>query len=237
MIDGRVADRHVEYARISRDDVVLEVGPGLGILTERLVERARKVIVIELDPKLADHIEDAFGDRVELIRGDALAVPFPHFDRFVSNLPYSISTPIIFKLFEHEFQGAVIMVQKEFGKRMVAKPGELDYSRLSVTVAHHAECQLLEQVPASQFEPRPRVDSVLVSLDPRPPAYSVVDERLFLRVVNVLFQTRRKKIRTSLRNASLLPDEQKGLPHLDERVERLSGAEIAELANILAARR
>ena len=134
LTDERVALRHVDYAEIEKGDRVLEVGPGLGILANILVERSSDVTCIELDDILADFIEEKYGDRVKLIRGDAMKVDFPEFDRFVSNLPYSISTPVIFKLLEHRFKKAVVMVQKEFAERMVADVGLPDYSRLTVNM-------------------------------------------------------------------------------------------------------
>lgn len=234
LIDERVAERHVGFAGIEEGDTVLEVGPGLGILTERLMNVAGKVIAIELDVKLASIIREMFPD-VELIEGDALKVPFPEFDRFVSNLPYSVSTPIIFKLLEHDFKRAVVMVQKEFAERMVARPGELDYCRLSVNVYYRAECEILETVPASRFKPRPKVDSALVSLVPRPPPFEVNDETFYPKLVDALFQHRRKKIRTILRKKGWLPDDEGKVPYLDERVEVLSPEEIGELADAISA--
>ena len=134
LIDGRVADRHIAYAGIREGDRVLEVGPGLGILTERMADLPCELTCIELDDILAEYISQTFGDRLRLIHGDAVKVDFPEFDVFVSNLPYSVSTPIIFKLLDHRFRTAVVMVQKEFADRMVADVGSPDYSRLTVNL-------------------------------------------------------------------------------------------------------
>jgi len=147
LVDGRVADRQIEYAQLSSSDTALEVGPGLGVLTSRLAARAGKVIAIETDSKLAAYLRDELPENVELIEGDALEVPFPPFTKFVSNLPYSISSPIIFKLLEHGFQRGVVMLQKEFAERMVAAPDTDDYSRLTVNVFYRAECRILENGP------------------------------------------------------------------------------------------
>ena len=136
-----MADRHVEYAEVSCNDTILEVGPGLGILTTRLAEQAKKVIAIEADAKLAAYLRDVLPDNVELIEGDALKVPFPPFDKFVSNIPYSISSPLIFKLLEHDFQRAAVMLQKEFADRMVARPNTDDYSA-SQSAYPRAECRI-----------------------------------------------------------------------------------------------
>ena len=230
LTDERVAQRHVDYADIEKGDRVLEVGPGLGILTNILVERSDDVTCIELDEILADYIEETYGDRITLIRGDAMKVDFPDFDRFVSNLPYSISTPVIFKLLEHKFKKAVVMVQKEFAERMVADVGLPDYSRLTVNMFYRADCRILETVPASRFKPRPKVDSALVEIVPRPAPFKVLDERTFFKVTEVAFNHRRKKIGTSLRSAGMIPKDA-DIPFLDDRIETLTPEEIGQLSD------
>jgi len=230
LIDDRVADRQVDFAGISKEDLVLEVGPGLGILTSRLIERSDNVACIEIDDVLADHIGNTYGEKLHLIRGDAVKVPFPPFDVFVSNLPYSVSTPIIFKLLEHNFRKAIVMVQREFADRMIADVGSPDYSRLTVNLFYKADCRLLEKVPASRFKPQPKVDSAIVEIVPRPAPFSVHDEELFFKVTEVTFNHRRKKIGTSLRTAGMIKDGW-DIPFLDSRIEELRPVEIAEIAN------
>ncbi len=232
LIDDRVAERQIDFAAISDKDTVLEIGPGLGVLTHRLAARAGKVVAIEMDRRLAEHLRGTLPENVELIVGDALTVPFPPFDKMVANLPYSISSPIIFKLLEHRFQKAVVMLQKEFADRMVARPDSDDYSRLTVSVFYRAECRILEKVPRSRFWPAPKVDSAVVELVPRPSPFAVKDEKLFFRLVEVLFQQRRKKIGTVLRMKNLMTAEQRSLvPYVDMRIEALAPAQIGELAD------
>ncbi|MCL2143469.1 MAG: 16S rRNA (adenine(1518)-N(6)/adenine(1519)-N(6))-dimethyltransferase RsmA [Methanomassiliicoccaceae archaeon] len=231
LTDERVASRHIEFASVSPDDNVLEVGPGLGILTEKLADACRRLTVIEIENTLADHIEETFGDRVHLIRGDALAVPWPEFDRFVSNLPYSISTPIIFRLLDHDFKKAVVMVQKEFAERMAACRGSVDYSRLTVNIYYRADCRILENVPASRFKPRPKVDSAIVEIVPRPPPFTVVSEEMFFKVVDAGFLHRRKKIRSALRTEGITIPENADVPFLDDRMETLSPEDIGKLSD------
>lgn len=233
LIDGRVADRQVAYADIGEDDVVLEVGPGYGVLTERLVEKASSLHAIEVEPELAEYNRQRFGERLDLIEGDALRIDWPRFDVFVSNLPYSISTPMIFRILEHDFRRAVVMVQKEFADRMVAEHGTLDYSRLSVGVYYRCFAEIVETVPPSRFRPRPKVDSAIVVLTPRPPPFPVKDPVLFQEVVDRTFQHRRKTIRSALRSHDLLPADEAGIPFLDERVEVLRPEEIGQLADSL----
>ncbi|MDY5872172.1 MAG: 16S rRNA (adenine(1518)-N(6)/adenine(1519)-N(6))-dimethyltransferase RsmA [Candidatus Methanomethylophilaceae archaeon] len=236
LTDDRVAQRHVGYADISKGDRVLEVGPGLGILTSKLVELSDHVTCIELDEALQDYIGDTYGDRLTLIRGDAMKVDFPPFDKFVSNLPYSISTPVIFKLLECDFKKAVVMVQKEFAERMVAPVGTVDYSRLTVNLYYRADCRMMEPVPASRFKPKPKVDSALVEIVPREAPFKVLDESTFFKVTEVTFNHRRKKIGTALRNAGLIPKGAE-VPHMDDRVETLSPEEIGKVADAVYALR
>lgn len=232
LVDDTVADREVEYLQISPGDTVLEVGPGLGVLTSRLVPWAGKVIAIELDQGIASYVRSEFGGKVELIEGDALNVAWPRFDRFISNIPYSISSPLIFKLLDHDFRSAVIMVQKEFADRMVAKADTDDYSRLSVSVYYRAKAEMLEKVGRARFWPEPEVDSAVVRLTPRPPPFHVKDERLFHRLVEVLFQQRRKKISTILKAKRMItPSDVPRLPHMDMRVEALTPEQIGELVD------
>lgn len=230
LTDERVAQRHVDYAGITEGDKVLEVGPGLGILTNILVQRSDDVTCIELDDILADYIEGTYADKVKLIRSDAMKVDFPPFDRFVSNLPYSISTPIIFKLLDYDFKKAVVMVQKEFAERMVADVGTDDYSRLTVNLYYRADCRILETVPASRFKPKPKVDSALVEIVPRESPFKVKDERTFFKVTEVAFNHRRKKIGTSLRSAGMISGDS-NIPYLDDRIEKLTPEQIGELSD------
>lgn len=230
LIDDRVADRIVGYGGITSEDRLLEVGPGFGILTERLVNMGDSLTCIELDVKLAEHIRSTYGDRLTLLEGDAVKVPFPEFDVFVSNLPYSVSTPIIFKLLENEFRTAIVMVQKEFADRMIADVGSPDYSRLTVNLFYHADCEIMEPVPASRFDPRPKVDSAVVKITPRPAPFDVLDERTFFKVTEACFNHRRKKIGTSLRNTGLV-DSAEDIPYKDERIESLRPAEIGKIAD------
>lgn len=231
--DEGVADRQISAAEIKENDRILEIGPGFGILTERLVETGGRVFCIEIDPILADYTEKKFGDSVTLIRGDALKVEWPEFDVFVSNLPYSVSTPVIFKLLAHNFERAVVMVQKEFADRMVAEPGSKDYSRLTVNLFTKAECRVIENVPASRFDPRPKVDSSVVVIEPRPAPFELNDAELFSKIVDVCFAQRRKKIGTALRNSGIMKNTE-NLPYADSRIEMLSPAEIAELSDAVS---
>lgn len=225
-----MAERQVNYADIVPEDRVLEIGPGLGILTNILIKKSENVTCIELDKALADYISQMCGKHITLIRGDAVKINFPPFDKFVSNLPYSVSTPIIFKLLEHKFKKAVVMVQKEFAERMVANVGLPSYSKLTVGVYYRADCRILETIPASKFNPKPKVDSALVEIIPRPSPFKVLDENMFFKIIETSFNHRRKKIGTSLKTAGIIP-KWIDLPILNNRIEALSPEEIGKLSD------
>lgn len=232
LIDRRVAEREVEYLGITEGDRVLEVGPGFGILTSSLLERTSNLTAIEIEEGAVRYLRDSF-PRMEVLQGDFLEIDPPRFDLFISNVPYSISSPLLFRLLDMDFKRAVIMVQREFAERMAAPAGDSEYSRLSVNVFYRAECRLLENVPRSRFWPEPEVDSTVVLLTPRPAPFPLRDEKHFLKLVDVLFQQRRKKIGTVLKQKRMLPEDRTGIPYLDERVERLTPAQIAELSDAL----
>ncbi len=233
LVDRRVAEREVEYLGISPGDRVLEVGPGFGILTEVLLQRTQDVTAIELEPGAVRFLRDRY-PQVNVLEGDFLEVNVPPFDLFLSNVPYSISSPLLFRLLDMDFKRAVIMVQREFAERMAASAGEKEYSRLSVNVHYRAECKLLENVPRSRFWPEPEVDSTVVLLTPRLAPFALKDEEHFIRMVDVLFQQRRKKIGTVLKMKDMIKkEERKDLPYMDQRVEELSPEQIGELSDAI----
>lgn len=243
LIDQAVLNRIVDAASISSDEDVLEIGAGPGNLTRLLAKKSHKVYTIETDRRFAEALEADFrGSNVTVIHGNALRVDFPRFDKVVANLPYSISSEITFKLLRHPFKFAVLMYQREFAQRMVAKTGEEDYSRLSVTVQHFADVKLLFNVSRRAFNPPPEVESTVVKLTPRPAGYTLVDEELFMKLVTAAFAGRRKKLKKALLNGAHmmgLNDPQpviSALPPeiLDRRAEQVSPDEFALLANEVA---
>ncbi len=238
LIDEHIADKIIEHGNIDKEDVILEVGPGLGILTKYTIKKAKGVIAVEWDKRICSYLADEFGDEIELINADALKIDFPYFNKIISNLPYKISSPITFKFLEHDFRYAVLMYQKEFADRMVAKEGK-EYSRLSVNVYYKGKCERLEYVPKTAFFPQPKIDSAVVKLTPRKPRFEVKDEALFFKVVETLFSHRRKKIQNSLLMGWKYFAEDKEtmkliiqhLPYKEKRVEELSPEEIGVIAD------
>ncbi len=197
LVDERVLDRIVGYAPDAEDAHVLELGGGVGNLTQRLVEKYDRVTVVELDRELARFLDGRFSN-AEVVQGDATEVPLPEFDLSVSNLPYSASSPLLFRLLPHG-KPLVVTVQKEFADRAVAQPGTDDYGRLSVTAGRYAEAEILETVPPSAFEPQPEVESAVVRFEPRD---EVRGDGFFDDVVRAAFTQRRKTLRNALRNTT-----------------------------------
>jgi len=237
LIDNRVLDRIIEYGDMNSSDVVLEIGAGYGNLTELLVKRAGKVIAVEIDPILAASMNRA--QNLEICVGDVLKMDLPQFNKVISNLPYSISSPVTFKLLCCKFDLGILMYQLEFAKRMVAVPGSKDYGRLSITVQYYADVEILEVVPPSAFSTPPEVSSAIVKLIPRPPPYTVKDETFFMRFLIAVFSQRRKTIKNAiLNNAGLLGIKDNAIGAISDeilrkRAEVLSPRELAELADIL----
>lgn len=232
LIDLSVATREVAYAQITKNDVVLEIGPGKGIITQLLARKAKQVIAIEIDPRLVTQLQTTLPENVTLIQGDAVQLDFqalPRFTKIVSNLPYQISSPITFKFLSCSFSKAVLIYQKDFAERLVATPGTKQYSRLTVGVSYKARCRLLEDIPKSCFSPPPEVESSIVELIPyKTPRFPVDDEPFFFELTKQLFAHRRKKIRTTIK---AYYGEVQQLPYLDLRVEQLSPEQIGELSN------
>lgn len=242
LIVGDVVKREVERAEISKDESVLEIGPGLGVLTDELARRAKKVYAIEKDSRIISILREEYEwDNVDIIHGDALKVEFPPFDKIVSNLPYQISSPITFKFLEYDFKKAVLIYQLEFARRMVAKPGDKNYSRLSLMVQAKADVELVERIGKGAFYPKPKVDSAAVIVEPKPREERIdLDENL----VKALFQHRRKLASKALKDSHhMLGLDREGfrkaresldrIPHAEKRVFHLTAAEVKEIEEFL----
>ncbi|UCB57950.1 MAG: ribosomal RNA small subunit methyltransferase A [Thermoplasmatales archaeon] len=235
LTDKKTAEREVKYANIKQDDVVLEIGPGNGILTKLLSKKAKKVIAIELDNNLVNELKKTLSSNVELIHGNALEIDFNKFKGFnkvVANLPFQISSPITFKLLDYDFDLAVLIYQKEFAERMIAKPGNKNYSRLSVNIYYKSICEILEHVPKTNFKPQPKVDSSIVRIIPRYDSpFKVYNEQLFFDITKKFFSHRRKKIKTILKNR--YKDYINQISFLENRVEDLTPEQIGKISNEL----
>ena len=174
LIDSNISKRIVDSAEISEGEKVLEIGPGRGALTELLSSKGN-LIAIEKDKWLAVVLKQKFKENVEIIEGDILKWNVPPIDVIVANLPYSISSPILFRLFNYEWTRAILMFQEEFANRLVAKPGSKIYGRLSVMANHFVDTKKLFKVSKTAFQPQPKIHSQVVKLVRREPDYTLDD--------------------------------------------------------------
>lgn len=218
LIDGNVVEKIVREAGITKDDFVLEIGPGIGTMTQILCENAREVAAVEIDKNLIPILAETLApyDNVTVINEDILKVDVRKLAeeknggrpiKVVANLPYYITTPIIMGLFESHvpLESITIMVQKEVAQRMQVGPGTKDYGALSLAVQFYADAQIVLKVPASCFMPRPNVDSAVIKLVRHEDALvKVKDEQFMFRVIRAAFNQRRKTLANSLANSSEL---------------------------------
>ncbi len=202
LIDKNKRDQIVNFGNISNDDVILEIGAGIGTLTIELAKKAKKVIAIEQDAKiceiLANRLKEEKISNVELINDDALKVDFPKFTKIISNLPYQISSPITFKFLDYDFDLAVLMYQKEFADRMNGEVASKNYSRLSAMLYFRCDVEKLTDVSQESFIPKPQIDSTVVKLTPKENRIPPDDFKVYSKFTKALFQHRNKKIRNAL---------------------------------------
>lgn len=255
LIDSNVLESIIRGAEITKDDFVLEIGPGIGTMTQYLCEAARQVVAVEIDKMLIPILEDTLSeyDNVEVINQDVLKVDIKSLAeeknngkpiKVVANLPYYITTPIIMGLFESgvPIDSITIMVQKEVADRMQTGPGSKDYGALSLAVQYYATAKVILNVSATCFMPRPNVDSAVIKLTRhKEPTVNVVDEKLMFKIIRASFNQRRKTLQNGLYNSSELRiPKEKTVAALEEmgltptiRGEKLSLEEFAQLSDIL----
>ncbi len=202
LIKGSILERIAVAACPQPAPLVVEIGPGRGALTEKLLKRAERVVAIELDLALVDHLRTRFAGntRLEVIHADALQTDLAQWNSapIAGNLPYYAATPIIEQTVRRRLSRAVFLVQKEVAERLAAHPANREYGYLSVATQLFAEVQLLFEVKPAAFHPPPKVDSAVVRLEPRAEAPPVHDVRSFLRFVGHCFHQKRKTIRNNL---------------------------------------
>lgn len=255
LIDTHVLDKIIRAAEIGKDDCVLEIGPGIGTMTQYLACAARKVIAVEIDRTLIPILQDTLDgyDNVKVINEDVLKVDIGKLAeeenngkplKVVANLPYYITTPIIMGLFENHvpLQSITVMVQKEVADRMQTGPGSKDYGALSLAVQYYAKPYIVANVPPNCFMPRPKVGSAVIRLERyNNPPVSVENETLMFRIIRASFNQRRKTLANGLKNSAELDftkDEiEQAVGRLGRgasvRGEALTLEEFANLSNIL----
>ena len=258
LIDTHVLDKIIDSAQITKDDFVLEIGPGIGTMTQYLCERAREVVAVEIDKNLIPILSDTLKNysNVTVINEDILKLDICKLAeeknqgkpiKVVANLPYYITTPIIMGLFESHvpLDSITIMVQKEVAERMQEGPGSKEYGALSLAVQYYAKPEIVANVPPNCFMPRPNVGSAVIRLTrhEKPPV-EVEDEKLMFRIIRASFNQRRKTLANGLNNSPEihLPKEviqesivSLGVPE-NIRGEALSLEQFAELSNEIGQR-
>ncbi|KAF3790509.1 Ribosomal RNA small subunit methyltransferase [Nymphaea thermarum] len=217
LTNPRVLDAIVTKSGVGPSDTVLEIGPGTGNLTLKLLEKAGHVVAVEIDKRLVEilHsrvVESGLEDRITVICGDALKTQFPHFDLCVANIPYGISSPLILKMLfgTHNFRSATLLLQKEFAKRLLANPGDPEFNRLAVNVKLVSDVQFLMDVSKKDFVPCPKVDSSLVRIQPKPeiPLVDLEEWGAFVRTcfskknktLGAIFKQKKKVIELMIRS-------------------------------------
>ena len=219
LIDEHVIQKIINGAQVTKDDFVLEIGPGIGTMTQYLAEAAREVAAVEIDKKLIPILGETLSeyDNVTIINEDILKVDIGALAlernagkpiKVVANLPYYITTPIIMGLFESHvpIDNITVMVQKEVADRMKVGPGSKDYGALSLAVQYYAKPYLVANVPANCFIPRPNVDSAVIRLTRHEsPAVEVENEALMFNMIRASFNQRRKTLQNGLKNSGLFP--------------------------------
>ncbi|GAA0109452.1 16S rRNA (adenine(1518)-N(6)/adenine(1519)-N(6))-dimethyltransferase RsmA [Clostridium tertium] len=214
LIDDSVPRDIVAGAEVDENDLVIEIGPGVGTLTAQLLNKAKKVVAIELDNDLIPILNQEIGDnpKFTLIHKDALKVNFNEIIgeeksvKLVANLPYYVTTPIIVKLLKegYNFKSLTIMIQKEVAERMNADPGNKDYGSLSLLVQYYCNTKIVRRVPPQCFIPRPKVDSIVIRLDKlNEPKVKVENEKLFFDIIRNSFNMRRKTLWNGVKNIGL----------------------------------
>ncbi|MCR5737171.1 MAG: 16S rRNA (adenine(1518)-N(6)/adenine(1519)-N(6))-dimethyltransferase RsmA [Eubacterium sp.] len=255
LIDSNILEGIVESAEITKDDFVLEIGPGIGTMTQYLCEAARQVVAVEIDKALIPILEHTLSeyDNVEVINQDVLKVDIKSLAeernngkpiKVVANLPYYITTPIIMGLFESgvPIESITIMVQKEVADRMQTGPGSKDYGALSLAVQYYATAEVQMIVSANCFMPRPNVDSAVIKLTRhQEPAVDVQDEKLMFRIIRASFNQRRKTLVNGLKNSAELSFSKEEILEAIQKLgkpetirgEALTLEEFAKLSNFL----
>ena len=256
LIDENILQKIVNGAAVSKEDWVIEVGPGIGTLTQALAQRAEKVIAVEIDKNLIPILEETLSPypNVKIIHADILKVDFHELVeenienpiKIIANLPYYVTTPIVMKFLEEKWplHSLTLMVQKEVADRMRAAPGGKDYGALSVAVQYYCHVEMIAKVPKTVFIPQPNVDSAVIRLTRLPePSVRLKDEKVFFAVVKAAFGQRRKMLLNALAGSALGFSKERIQQVLAQtridgsrRGESLTIEEFAKLANAFSER-
>ena len=229
LIDGNILQIILHEAYVRRDETVIEIGPGLGMLTAELIEHAKHLVAVEKDPRLCEHLRRKFPE-LELIEGDAVEVALPRCDKVVANLPYSISTPILERFVEGEVKPRAIIVtlQREVAQRLAAQPRTKDYGALTLFTQLYYHVTVVHIVSPRCFFPAPKVESAIVALNRRDPRVKLEGGAPFHKIVRLGFNQRRKMLGKLLSEFGMMDRD-----IARKRAEELSLDEWIKLANAL----
>ena len=255
LIDDKVVEKIVEGSNVNENDLVIEIGPGLGTLTKFLLERANKVICVELDKRMMKILEDRFKlyNNFEILNADILKVDLKSIIKtekensniknikVVANLPYYITTPIIMKLLEDklDLDSITVMVQKEVAERLIAIPGDKDTGAITYSVYYYATSESILEVPKDSFIPEPEVTSEVIKLQIRStPPVEVKSKKVMFKIIKSAFMQRRKTLLNALTNTKVFLNKEEGLEILkklnlpeDVRAEKLTLQDFANITN------
>lgn len=249
LINQQIIDDIVKVANVNEDDLIIEIGPGLGSLTSKLADNAKKVVAIELDQNMIEILKERFSlyKNVEIIHGDIMKVDLKEIIgeeknvKIVANLPYYITTPIVMKLLEEDLKmkSITVMVQKEVGERFCAIPGGKEYGAITVSINYYSDPKIVLDVPKDNFNPIPEVDSCVVQLKLKKNHIELKDKKLFFRLIKIAFSQRRKNIGNSLTGIGMTKQEVKEMLEalsldINLRAENLSINQYAQIANYIA---
>mgnify|MGYP006072046497 FL=1 len=257
LVSSDAINQIVNSGEIEKDDLIIEIGPGLGTLTKELLERAKKVICVELDNKMVEILNERFSlyDNLEILNQDILKTDLKEIIKkeknqnnikdvkIIANLPYYITTPIIMKLLEEklDLKSITVMIQKEVAERLIATPGEKNTGAITYTVYYYAEAKKITEVPNTSFIPEPEVTSEVIRLDIRkkPPVETKNTEMMF-KIIKNAFMQRRKTLLNSLTNTKIFKNKEEGTKilktlNLNEniRAEELTLKKFAEITDLL----
>ena len=257
LVSNDAINQIVNSGEIEKDDLIIEIGPGLGTLTKELLEKAKKVICVELDNKMVEILNERFSlyDNLEILNQDILKTDLKEIIKkeknqnnikdvkIIANLPYYITTPIIMKLLEEklDLKSITVMIQKEVAERLIATPGEKNTGTITYTVYYYAEAKKIAEVPNTSFIPEPEVTSEVIRLDIRkkPPVETKNTEMMF-KIIKNAFMQRRKTLLNSLTNTKILKNKEEGTKilktlNLNEniRAEELTLKNFAEITDLL----
>jgi 16S rRNA (adenine1518-N6/adenine1519-N6)-dimethyltransferase len=241
IINENLLEEEVEVGDLRKGDEVVEVGSGIGNLTKLLASKSRKVICVEKDEKFIPILKKELKEfnNLQIINEDILNLDIIIYSgrKIISNPPYHISSPLLMQIIDSEYKLCVITLQLEFAKRLVANPGDSDYSRLSVRMNYNSEVKIIRKVGKGNFYPMPKVDSALVSIKPAQPTVDISDKEFYFSLINNLFNHKNQLVRKVFKNKLKKTEMDKktlndlifGLPHKKKRVYNLGHSELKDI--------